>query len=70
MVLKTITIPKQYAHKYVSCLPESLENVIMNAVRKAVSGLHLTESEKADAIENANCSKVCDLTDTINIKFV
>lgn len=65
-----MNIPKQYKHEYVSCLPETLETNIMNAIRHEVSKLYLTESEKEEAIENANNSKVCDLTDTININFV
>ena len=65
-----MNIPKQYKHEYVSCLPKTLEAIVMNAIRNAVSKLCLTESEKEEAIENAKCSKVCDLTDTINIHFV
>lgn len=68
--MRTITIPKQYAHEYVNCLPESLEDAIMKAVRKVVSTALLTDDEKENAIEMANCSKVCDLTpDTIKIRF-
>lgn len=68
--MKTITIPKQYAHEYVCCIPESLENAIMQSVRKVVSTALLTDDEKEEAIENANNSKVCDLThDTIKIRF-
>lgn len=70
MVPNTITIPKQYKHEYVSCIPVDLETTIMNAIRKEVSTLLLTDSEKEDAINNANNSKVCDLTDTISIQFI
>lgn len=65
-----MNIPKQYKHEYVSCIPETLEIIIMNAIRNAVSKLYLTKFEKEEAIENAKNSKVCDLTDTINIHFV
>lgn len=65
-----MNISKKYKYEYVSCLPEALETTIMDAIRNTVSKLYLTESEKEEAIENANNSKVCDLTDTININFV
>jgi hypothetical protein len=65
-----MNIPKQYIHEYVSCIPETLEITIVNAIRNAVSKLYLIESEKEEAIEKAKNSKVCDLTDTININFV
>lgn len=68
--MRTITIPKQYTHEYVCCLPETLETIIMNAIRKVVSTALLTDDEKQEAIEMANNSKVCDLTpDTIKIRF-
>lgn len=63
-------ISKKYKHKYVSCLPQSLERKIMREVKRNISKLILTETEKQEAIENANYSKICDLTDTINIEYV
>ena len=42
----------------------------MVAVRENISDLLLNNEEKKEAIENANCSKVCDLEDTIQIKYV
>ena len=53
-------INKQYKHEYVSCLPEELENKIMNEVKKVVSTLLLTDEEKQEAIENANNERVCN----------
>ena len=63
-------ISKIYKHEYVTCLPKNIYTSIMKAVSKEVSTLLLTDNEKQEAIENAECSKVCDLTDTINIQFV
>ena len=63
-------IPRKYRHEYVSCLPISLERQIMNTVKSVISSLLLSDTEKIEAIENANCSKVCDLTDTISIQFI
>lgn len=63
-------IPKQYQYEYVSCLPQALERQIMTAVSKKISNLLLNKEEKQEAIENANCSKVCDLEDTIQIEYV
>lgn len=63
-------IERKYSHEYVCCLPELLEKRIMKAVKKAVSTLRLSKEEKTVAIEDANHSKVCDLTDTINIVWV
>lgn len=63
-------IERKYSHEYVCCLPQNLEKRIMAIVKKAVSDLLLTEKEKAAAIEDANHSKVCDLTDTVNITFI
>lgn len=63
-------IPKIYQHEYVSCLPQSLENKIMIEIKRNISQLLINEEEMQKAIENANCSKVCDLEDTIQIQFV
>ena len=63
-------IPKKYKHEYVCCLPKPLEKRIMAAVSKNISAILLNEEEKEEAVENANCSKVCDLEDTIQIEYV
>ena len=68
--LYAVEVPSRYRHEYVCCLPSSLESVIMKEVRKTISELRLSDAEKSVAIENANSSKVCDLTDTIEIVFV
>lgn len=65
-----LKIPKQYKYEYVSYLPIELESQIMEEVKKEIKTLLLTEEEKQEAIENANNEKVCNLTETINIKFV
>ena len=63
-------ISKKYQFEYVCCLPVELEKAIMTEVKKSISELWLSEEEKEEAIENANCSKVCDLEDTIAIEYV
>ncbi len=63
-------VSKEYKHEYVCCLPKELEQTVMNEVKKEINFLHLTNNEKQEAIENANNSKLCDLTDTIEIKFI
>ena len=68
--LYKIEVPSIYRHEYVCCLPSRLERVIMKEVRETISELLLSDAEKASAIENANNSKVCDLTDTIEIVFI
>ena len=65
-----LKIQKQYKHEYVSCLPIKLESKIMEEVKKVIDTLLLSDSEKKEAIENAQCEKVCNLTDTISIKFI
>ena len=63
-------IPKQYRHEHVSCLPIELEHEVMKEVKKAIDTLLLTDEEKQNAIESADCEKLCNLTDTIEIEFV
>ena len=65
-----IKIPQKYSHEYVCCLSIELEQSIMQEVKKEVANLFLTDSEKQEAIENANNEKLCNLTDTINIEFI
>ena len=65
-----IKIPQKYSHEYVCCLPIELEQAIMQEVKKEVAKLHLSDSEKEEAIENANNEKICNLTDTINFEWV
>ena len=65
-----LKIPQKYSHEYVCCLPIELEQAIMKEVKKEVTKLHLSDSEKEEAIENANNEKICNLTDTINFEWV
>lgn len=65
-----MNIEKIYMHTYVCCLPKTMEAKIMKAVRKKISSLLLSEEEKQAAIKNAQIEKVCNLTDTINLRFV
>ena len=65
-----IKINKELSHEFVCCLPQELESKIMKEVRKEIATLLLTEEEKQEAIENANDSKVYNLTDTIEINFI
>ena len=63
-------IPNKYRFEYVNCLPQKLEVLIMSKINTTVSGLPLNQKEKMQAVENANGSKLCDLEDTIKIKYV
>ena len=65
-----IKINKELSHEFVCYLPQELEAKIMKEVRKEIATLLLTEDEKQEAIQNANDSKLCDLTDTITIEFI
>lgn len=65
-----IKLNKKYKYEYVACLPIELENRIMIEIKKAVAPLLLTEKEKQEAIECAECEKICNLTETIDIEFV
>lgn len=64
-----MNISKKYKFEYVCCLPKNLEQAIMERVEKAIHSLLLSEEEKKQALEDANTSKVCDLTETIGICF-
>lgn len=64
-----MSIPKKFKYEYVCCLPKNLEAAIMKRVEKAIHSLLLSEEEKQQALEDANSSKVCDLTETIDICF-
>lgn len=63
-------IPKIYRGEYLCCLPPELYHSIINAVGTAISKLYLSESDKKEALYNANCEKLYNLTDTINLIFV
>ena len=63
-------ILRKYQFEYVSCLPEELKRQIIEEVSEIVSELLLNKEDKQEAIENANCSKVCDLEDTITIQYL
>lgn len=67
---KVMKIPKQYQFENICCLPVTMEKTIMAAVRKNISNLLLNKKEKQEAIENANCSKVCDLEHIIKIQYI
>lgn len=62
-------IPKIYQYEYIVCLPEALENQIMEEVKRVISELLLNKEEKEEAYINALCSKVCDLENTIEIEY-
>lgn len=64
-----MSIPKKFKYEYVCCLPKNLEAAIMKRVEKVIYSLLLSEEEKQQALEDASCSKVCDLTETIEICF-
>ena len=64
-----MNIPKKFKYEYVCCLPKDLETAIMKRVEKAIHSLLLSEEERKQALEDANTSKVCDLTETIDICF-
>ena len=63
-------IPREYQHEYIVCLPESLESQVMTEVKNTISELFLNKEEKEEAYVNALCSKVCDLEDLIELKYV
>ena len=66
---KGIRIPNDFKHEYVYCLPKPLEQTIMENIEEKIHTLLLSEEEKRQALEDANCSKVCDLTETVEITF-
>lgn len=67
----TVKLEKKYLHGYYLCqLPQDKQNEIMNAIKIEVEKMLLTDEEKISAIENAECEKVCNLTDTINFEWV
>lgn len=63
-------IPKKYQFEYVCCLPLELQKTIIKKVKKTIAHLLLSNKEKKEAIKNANYSKVCDLEDTIYIRYI
>ena len=63
-------IPKIYRGEYLCCLPPELYCSIIDAVETAISKLYLSENDKKEALYNANCEKLYNLTDTINIVFI
>lgn len=67
-----ICIPAAYQHEYVCCLPRRYEIRIQNAVKKVIQTInpkHMTDTEYKTHMDNAMRSKVCDLTDTIQIIY-
>lgn len=63
-------VPKIYRGEYLCCLPPELYRSIIDAVELAISKLYLSENGKKEALYNANCEKLYNLTDTINIVFI
>ena len=63
-------ISKIYSGEYLCCLPPELYRSIIDAVELAISKLYLSDSDKKEALYNANCEKLYNLTDTINIVFI
>lgn len=63
-------IPKIYSGEYLCCLTPELYRSIIDAVELAISKLYLSENDKKEALYNANCEKLYNLTDTINIVFI
>lgn len=66
---KEIILSKRYSHEYVCRLPLELEKKVMDAVKEASSSLILSDQERQEAVDNANNSRVCDLTDMIRLVF-
>ena len=66
-----IKLEEKYLHGYYLCqLPQEKQDEIMEEVRRVVDELLLTEKEKKEAIENAECEKVCSLTDTVEFEWI
>ena len=66
-----IKLEKKYLHGYYLCqLSQDKQDEIMAEVRRVVDTLLLDENEKQEAIENAECEKICNLTDTVDFKWV
>ena len=63
-------ISKIYSGEYLCCLPPELYRVIIDAVEIAISKLYLSENDKKEALYNANCEKLYNLTDTIDLIFI
>lgn len=68
--VEKMRIPKIYRGEYLCCLPSELYRSIIDAVELAISKLYLSDSDKKEALYNANCEKLYNLTDTINIVFI
>ena len=66
-----IKLEEKYLHGYYLCqLPQEKQEEIMEEVKRVVDTLFLTEEEKQEAIENAKCEKVCNLTETVNFEWI
>ena len=65
-----IKLKEKYLHGYYLCqLPQEKQEEIIEEVKRVVDTLLLTEEEKQEAIENAECEKICNLTDTIDFEW-
>lgn len=66
-----IKLEKKYLHGYYLCqLPQEKQDEIMTEIRRVVDILLLDENEKQEAIENAKCEKICNLTDTVEFEWI
>lgn len=66
----TLYIPSELSETYIPCLPPDIEITIIQAIIKAVNALHLTQDEKAQAVEDARAEKLNNLTDLLPIEFI
>ena len=67
----TVKLEEKYLHGYYLCqLPQEKQDEIMKAIKIEVDKMLLNDEEKQEAIENAECEKVCNLTDTIDFEWV
>lgn len=66
----TLYIPSELSETYIPCLPPDIELTIIQAIIKAVNALHLTDNEKAQAVEDARAEKLNNLTDLLSIEFI
>lgn len=54
--------------KFINQLPIETQESILTDVHFALSKLNLPNEEYIEALENAMCSRLCDLEDTIDIE--
>lgn len=54
-------------NSYIIELPEQTQQAIIEDVRTYLKVIGFPEEEIEKAVEDARCSKICDLEDTVNI---